>query len=842
LRLEPLEGREVPAGPVANNDMFTTVPNTPTSLPVLSNDGNPDGSGVQLLGHTAVSPAGPILAQNSDGTFTFNSPSTGTFSFDYTITDRQTELTPSNPLAGGLFGASVATDGNTLVVGAPDDANVPGSGPLAQGPGAAFVFVNSGSGWTFQQELTPGDGMSGNGSNDGFGTSVAISGDSIVVGAPLHPAGSAAEIGASYVFVRSGTTWTQQQELIPSDGANGNRFGTSVGISGNSIVVGAPLHPAGSAAEIGASYVFVRSGTTWVQQQELTASDAAAHDAFGTSVGISAGSVVVGAPNHQVGSAFDAGASYVFVQSGTTWTQQQELAPGDIAAFDSFGTSVGISGSSVIVGAPDHKVATTMGTGAAYVFVQSGTTWTQQQELTASDPDTAPTSDPDRFGTSVAISGDAAVVGDPEHGNVTGAAYVFVRSGATWTLEQEQQPTNVSPDGFGTSVAISGDSVAGGASGTPMGTLNFAGAAFVQNRTKATATVTVDVVPPATVSGSVFSDVAFNGVPQPGAPGVAGITVFADLNGNGALDPGEPSTTTDAAGNYTLTGLPPGTHSIIAVLNNPTERFTSPTRGTVTVTLGAGQTVAQNFGVQLFGGLGTVPSTSSLFASPSSDPNVSYVSALYQAILGRAAGTVMTPSGPVNEAAMWTNQIESGQLTRAQVASDIVNSVEHRTAEVNEFYEVLLHRPLNTATDPGAGGWVQQLLNGVSEAAVVQGIMSSAEFQNDFADSAAFVQELYFAVLGRSASQQEINMVVAQLNSGTSRAAIEAGVVNSPESTERQVAGFYAAFLHRSPDPGASMWVNQLLAGTSASQVEINILTEPSGQEFFKDAASGVAG
>lgn len=145
----------------------------------------------------------------------------------------------------------------------------------------------------------------------------------------------------------------------------------------------------------------------WIQEAELITSDGAANDEFGWSVAVDGTTIVVGAVSHAL-----TGAAYVFVQSGGTWVQQAELIPSDGAAADEFGASVAVSGSTIVVGAIDHPYSFPPGPGpgAAYVFVQSGTTWSQQAELTASDGAGA-----DNFGNSVAVSGGTAVVGAPYH-------------------------------------------------------------------------------------------------------------------------------------------------------------------------------------------------------------------------------------------------------------------------------------------------------------------------------------------------------------------------------------------------------------------------------------------
>jgi len=269
--------------------------------------------------------------------------------------------------------------------------------------GAAYVFVRNGTTWTQQQKLTASDGVL----YDHFGISVAISGNTVVVGAGGW--------GAAYIFVRSGTTWTQQQKLIASDGAVGDLFGDSVAISWDTVVVGAPS-PYYPYPGQGAAYVFVRSGTTWTQQQKLTASDSEPYDQFGASVAISGDTVVVGRPDYGA-----MGAAYVFVRSGTTWTQQQKLTASDGKVYDFLGYTIAISGNTMVIGAPISNIGANTYQGAAYVFARSGTTWTQQQKLTASDGGFN-----HWFGTSVAISADKVVVGAIGVDYGSGAAYVFV--------------------------------------------------------------------------------------------------------------------------------------------------------------------------------------------------------------------------------------------------------------------------------------------------------------------------------------------------------------------------------------------------------------------------------
>jgi len=283
--------------------------------------------------------------------------------------------------------------------------------------------------WIQQAELIASDGAAG----DNFGAALAVDGSIAVVGSPGHTVGSNQYQGAVYVFVESGGTWSQQAELIASDGEGGDYFGNSVAVSGSIVVVGADNHTVGSNSGQGAAYVFVQNGATWSQQAELTSSDRGGGDNFGNSVAVSGSTVVVGAANHTVGSnGYHQGAAYVFVQSGTSWSQQTELTSSDGEADDNFGSAVAVSGSTAVVGAPCHLFVgypQGCGLGAAYVFAGSGGTWNQQAELAGPGED-------DDFGSAVAVSGSTAVVGAFHLYSPTqlGAAYVFAQSGGTWSL------------------------------------------------------------------------------------------------------------------------------------------------------------------------------------------------------------------------------------------------------------------------------------------------------------------------------------------------------------------------------------------------------------------------
>jgi hypothetical protein len=325
--------------------------------------------------------------------------------------------------------------------------------------GSAYVFVRSGTIWTLQQKLLASDAAAG----DNFGWSVTIAGDRIVVGAVSDDTAGGANAGSAYVFVRTGTTWSEQQKLVASDGAADDGFGYVASISGDTVVVGAFSDDTAAGINAGSAYVYVLSGGTWTQQQKLTASDGASGDVFGVSVSASGDTAVVGALQADTAAGVDAGAAYVFVRSGTTWTQQQKLVASDAAASDQLGSSVTVSGDTAVAGARFDDAPGQENAGSAYVFVRSATTWTQQQKLMPSDGAAF-----DLFGWSVSVEGDTLVVSAPGNdtagGDDAGSAYVFGRFGTFWTEHRSlMAPDGALEDQLGFSISLSGDTVVAGA-------------------------------------------------------------------------------------------------------------------------------------------------------------------------------------------------------------------------------------------------------------------------------------------------------------------------------------------------------------------------------------------
>ena len=369
--------------------------------------------------------------------------------------------------SGEHLGSSVAISGDYAIVGAPQD-----------GSGSAYIFQKSGANWIQMQKIVASDGDS----DDNFGTSVAISGDYAVVGAVYDNenatgTGALGDAGSAYVFKRTGASWAQEQKIVASDRQMQDYFGSSVAISGDYVVVGALLQDYNASTtafqqDAGAAYIFKRTLTTWSQEQKIVASARIIGDNFGSAVAISGDYVVVGAPNEdqdaaEINTLGDAGSAYVFFRTGTSWAQQQKIVASDRGTLDAFGWSVSISGDDLIIGAlnEDEDVAginTTANSGSAYIFTRTGTSWAQQQKIVASDRAAN-----DNFGNSVSISGGYAIVGtlyEDENASGTstlsnsGSGYVFSKSGTTWTQNNKIVASDrAADDNFGKSVAISGD-------------------------------------------------------------------------------------------------------------------------------------------------------------------------------------------------------------------------------------------------------------------------------------------------------------------------------------------------------------------------------------------------
>jgi hypothetical protein len=338
-----------------------------------------------------------------------------------------------------LFGASVSMSGDYAIIGAPErkvGAN--------EAQGMAYIFVRNSSGWSVQAILKDdaGDGY------DYYGRRVSISGDYAVVGVENKDISSKANQGCAYVYYRSGSSWNLQATLTAGDGAAGDQFGGSVGISGSYIIIGASDKKVGTNLFQGKAYIFNRVGTAWNEQSEIIAEDGAAQEYFGGEVSISGNYAVVGVRNKTVNNQSYAGQAYVYYRRPGLpglpgiWLLQAVLVADDGASGDGFGSSVAISGDFIIVGAPNKTISGNINFGQAYIFGRTVAGWQQQSKLLPNDGTMG-----NWFGSSIAISGDYAVVASPYkkvEANVNqGKGYVFIHSGNTWV----QQTSLVAGDG-----------------------------------------------------------------------------------------------------------------------------------------------------------------------------------------------------------------------------------------------------------------------------------------------------------------------------------------------------------------------------------------------------------
>ena len=372
---------------------------------------------------------------------------------DPIVTSQPPELTVSNGMPGDGFGSSASMNLTSALVGAPGRTVGANSGQ-----GMAYVFAPVGTGW-YQDGLawSAADGAA----SDTFGYAVAIGQDTALVGAPGKTVAGQAQRGAVYVFARTGSTWAQQGDaLTVSDGAASDMLGASVALNGTWAIVGAPGKVVAGKAGQGAAYLFVQSGLAWAQfGGALEASDGVAADAFGSAVAVNGTTVIVGAPNKKVGPIAEQGAAYMFRKSGGAWIQEGgALTAADGGISDFFGRSVGLNATTAVIGAPGRSVTGKPGQGGIYTFTRSGVAWAQYGAAIVPGDGAAN----DGIGTSVAVSGAAAMVGAPgkmvNGQDKQGAAYIYVQQGDRW-LQQGDAITGLAPapeDGFGTAAAMSG--------------------------------------------------------------------------------------------------------------------------------------------------------------------------------------------------------------------------------------------------------------------------------------------------------------------------------------------------------------------------------------------------
>ena len=372
------------------------------------------------------------------------------------------------------FGRSVSINGNRAIVGAyNEDHDASEVSPLTDA-GSVYIFELNGGVWTQTAKLVASD----RGIGDKFGISVSLSGDKVIVGAYLEEedaSGTSSLIGAgsAYIFEFIGGVWIETAKLVASDREMDDQFGIDVEISGNKAIVGAPQedHDAAggaSASNSGSAYVFELDGGVWLETVKLVASDRDLDDKFGRSVSISGDKIVVGAYLEDEntaggGTIAGAGSAYIFELNGAAWSETAKLVASDRDVDDNFGLDVCIHGDRVIIGARLDDYLSTPDAGAAYIFELNGNVWPQTAKLVASDRGIN-----SYFGFSVSINGDKAIVGAYLEDNTgfsgtsimgnVGSAYVYELNGSLWSLASNLIASDaIGGDKFGVAVDISGN-------------------------------------------------------------------------------------------------------------------------------------------------------------------------------------------------------------------------------------------------------------------------------------------------------------------------------------------------------------------------------------------------
>jgi hypothetical protein len=356
------------------------------------------------------------------------------------------------------FGASVDIDGDTAAVGSPHDDSE---------RGAVYVYTRSTNGWALHSKLfapvrTPGDW---------YGQSVAISGDVLVVSAPGRQVSGYGMSGAVFIYRRVGGVWGLPYTIEDPAPHIDDRFGTCVDVDAGTVVVGEPGMDDALGTNHGMAHIYAWTGSAWALQDWVYDSDPGAENRLGSSVAICGNTVAVGSP----GEDSYTGSVCVATRSGTSWTQSPKLYAPSPWPSDSFGNAVAVSGTTVVVGAYSRDLPYGTDAGSAYIFTNPGGGWAIQATLQS------PVADEwYLFGSAVDIDGGTVVIGESQVAEGKGAAYVYRRTGTTWTRVQDLNMAIAGPaQQFGCSVAVSNGTAIIGASQINSPSMPFAGGAFI---------------------------------------------------------------------------------------------------------------------------------------------------------------------------------------------------------------------------------------------------------------------------------------------------------------------------------------------------------------------------
>lgn len=365
------------------------------------------------------------------------------FEFNGVNWDQIAKLQGGDTVRNDYFGHSVSLSGDYALVGASrDDDN-------GYSSGSAYLFKFNGNSWNATAKLVPAD----NAANDVFGVALSFSDNRILIGAPGDD-DMAPSAGAVYVFDFNGSAWTESDKLVPAPGAAFDEFGFSVSLSGNRALIGSHLDDDNGFGS-GSAYVFDFNGTSWIKTAKLIPADGAEMDLFGSSVSVDGDRALIGARLDD-GIFPNSGSTYIFDLIGDTWTETAKLLPVVELFNGEFGRAVSLSGDRALIGVESDSNINGSSAGAAYVFDFDGIKWTETTKLLPVDGE-----ENDRFGFSVSLEGDRALIGsylDDDGGSSSGSAYVFDFDGVTWVQTDKLLPRDGSESHrFGNSVSLSGD-------------------------------------------------------------------------------------------------------------------------------------------------------------------------------------------------------------------------------------------------------------------------------------------------------------------------------------------------------------------------------------------------
>jgi hypothetical protein len=374
---------------------------------------------------------------------------------------QEARLDAPDPEVGLLLARSVAVRGDRILLGASSGPLFAPQGEAAAAPAGAasssraYAYVRNGGSWSAGQRID----TPGVTNADRYGKAVAIGIDDALVGAPGRVVAGNEGQGAAYALVRDGEAWLNHSRLEIGPGREGEMQGDAVAIDGDTILVGMP----GADVKRGMAQVYVRAGQVWVPQARLQAPDGAAYDEFGGAVAIDGDTALVGARVHATNGDFARGAAYVYVRSGSAWSLQAKLAASNGGAGALFGHAVALDDASAIVSSYLGR--------AAHVYVRDGNAWIEQAGLQPADPWS---DDHAGYGYAVALDGNTALVSSNEEtvGGVAfqGAVYAYTRSGAIWREHTRLLASDGGEGhGFGRAIAIDGGRIAIAAGGANSG-------------------------------------------------------------------------------------------------------------------------------------------------------------------------------------------------------------------------------------------------------------------------------------------------------------------------------------------------------------------------------------